>query len=117
MVKESPSQKNIRENKRITLHLSEKHPAFRKDPESFSLKYNPKKSPKAKSIESSKVSETAPERSEKLFKEHLKYIIKRKLVYERKQLGVLKAFRQNTDGDMMVHEARPGISHQGSDVD
>lgn len=54
------------------------------------------------------------ERSEKLFKEHLKSIIKRKLVYERKQLGVLKAFRQNLDNQVVVHEARP---HEGSEVD
>lgn len=45
-------------------------------------------------------------RSEKLFKEQLKTIIKKKIVYEKKQLGVLQAFKQDIERIVGTEENR-----------
>ena len=56
------------------------------------------------------------DRHEKLFKEHLKSIIKRKLIYEKKQLGVLQAFRQDIE-KVIKQDNFHLATTEGNDID
>lgn len=61
--------------------------------------------------------DTSEDRHERIFKQQLKTIIKRKLTYERKQLGVLKAYRHNHDGNVIYEEDYRNVQPEDNQID
>ena len=52
-----------------------------------------------------------------MFKEQLKTIIKKKIVYEKKQLGVLQAFKQDVERIVGTEENRLLESNEDYEID